>query len=94
MLLRTQIIVSQPSWTQGDVVAALHSGYLSAETKYLAACNDLIAGSCSLSVVLQNNTLHIANCGDCRAVLFKVALLLLKDFVAWCYGREVVQSPL
>ena len=69
--LATQILVDGPHWRRGDVNAALYDAYLRAEVKYLEV-NDLLAGSCSLSVVLQNNTLHLANCGDCRAVLQKV----------------------
>ena len=60
------------NWKRGDIESALYDCYLQSEVSFLDACSDVGSGACSLSVVLKNKKLYIANAGDCRAVLFKV----------------------
>jgi hypothetical protein len=55
-----------------DIGKAMFDAFMRFEVQYLECIDDVTAGSCALTVLLQDDTLHVANCGDCRAVLYKV----------------------
>uniref|UniRef100_A0A7S0R0N5 PPM-type phosphatase domain-containing protein n=1 Tax=Pyramimonas obovata TaxID=1411642 RepID=A0A7S0R0N5_9CHLO len=64
-------LIAESSMWERQITLALKDAYLKAEVKFLETYNDISSGSCSLSIILQDNKLYIANCGDCRAVMYK-----------------------
>lgn len=71
-IARAQIILENVERSPHDIAQATFDAFMRFEVQYLECIDDVTAGSCALTVVLQDDTLHVANCGDCRAVLYKV----------------------
>jgi len=67
-----QLILENVERLPHDIAQATFDAFMRFEVQYLECIDDVTAGSCALTVVLQDDTLHVANCGDCRAVLYKV----------------------
>jgi hypothetical protein len=71
-IARAQLILENVERLPHDIPQAMFDAFMRFEVQYLECIDDVTAGSCALTVVLQDDTLHVANCGDCRAVLYKV----------------------
>jgi len=63
-------IVSQQGYDKGDIVSAMRSGFLSCDDDMRQddAIKDEMAGSTAICILVKNNTIFSANCGDSRAI--------------------------
>lgn len=63
-------IVSQAAYGEGDIVDAMRTGFLGCDADMLQdeTMKDEMAGSTAVCILVKDNTMHCANCGDSRSV--------------------------